>query len=68
MHRLRLGPHVQMPSSERAPGEVPIQGFTAHLQNGTLQNGTLRRLWKTPRMPSQGEMPCHAHPALLPDP
>jgi hypothetical protein len=36
MHRLRLGPSVQMPCSARAPGEVPIKGFTAHLQDGTL--------------------------------
>ena len=36
MRRLRPGPRVQMPSSARAPGEVPIKGVTAHLQDCTL--------------------------------
>ena len=36
MRRLQLGPRVQMPSSARAPGEVPIKEFIADLQDGTL--------------------------------
>jgi len=36
MRHLQLGLCVQMPASERAPGETPSKGSTAHLQDGTL--------------------------------